>query len=128
MSLTSTTTRDRFVNAIPFSLKTMAAVMAGLAIAVWIGIAISGAVTSDTTESMSSNSLTHEEFVRLNTTDLPAWHAVEPAAISPAGPDTGATTVSNADRDAYFLYINTTALDGLASNGDKPPHRQSGPR
>lgn len=128
MSLTSTTTRDRFVNAIPLSLKTMAAVVAGLAIAVWIGIAISGAVTPDTAESMSSNSLTHEEFVRLNTTDLPAWHAVESATISPAVSDTRATAVSNADRDAYFLYINTTALDGLASNGDEPPHRPSGPR
>lgn len=127
MSLTSTA-RDRFVNTQPFSLKTMTVVVAGLAIVVWIGIAISGAETPDTAGTVSSNSLTHEEFVRVNTTDLPALSgvraAVEPAANSPASSDTGATAVARSD----FLYINTEALDGIASTRTEPPHRPSGPR
>lgn len=127
MSLTSTTTRDRFAN----SLKSVAGLAAGLAIAVWIGFAIPGAETPDTVGTTSSNSLTHEEFVRLNTTDLPALpvgSAVEPAPSSSASPDTVVTAVGWANRDAYFLHINTGALDGIATTPTEPPHRPSGPR
>jgi len=106
MSLFSTIAHEGPLPARGFSPKRIWMIAAGLALAAAVGLVI----VNDTAEEPSNpataaaNRLSHDEFVRLNTTSLdglvPAAAAVEAQGV--------------VDR---FIYMNTAAFDGLAPVG-----------
>ena len=132
MSLFSTIAHEGAAPARGFSLKGIGMIAAGLALGVAVGFVIgnSGAAAeSSATPVATVTGLAHDDFVRLNTTDLDALvpatsaKAIEsPAVVDPfiemnTTSFGGLVAVIESQRvvDPNFLYWNTTALDNLVS-------------
>ena len=140
MSLFSTIAHDGAAPARGFSLKGIGMMAAGLALGVAVGFVIGNSGTaaeSSATPVATVTGLAHDDFVRLNTTDLdglvPAAsaQAIEsPAVVDPfiqmnTTSFDGLVAGIESQRvvDPNFLYWNTTALENLvpvaAANGEK---------
>ena len=140
MSLFSTIAHDGAAPARGFSLKGIGMMAAGLALGVAVGFVIGTngtAAESSVTPAATVTGLAHDDFVRLNTTDLDALvpaasaKAIEsPAVVDPfiqmnttSFDGLVAGIESQSVVDPNFLYWNTTALENLvpvaAANGEK---------
>ncbi len=141
MSLFSTIAHEGAAPARGFSLKGIGMMAAGLALGVAVGFVIGTngtAAESSVTPAATVTGLAHDDFVRLNTTDLDALvpaasaQAIEsPAVVDPfiqmnttSFDGLVAGIESQKVVDPNFLYWNTTALENLipvaAANGEKP--------
>lgn len=102
MSLFSTIAHDGPVPARGLP-KRMWMMAAGLLLTVTVGFVIvnSTAAEPEDTATATNARLSHEEFIRINTTALDA--------LAPA-----TAAVKSEDLADPFIYINTTVLDGLA--------------
>ena len=144
MSLFSTIAHDGATPARGFSPKAIGMVAAGLALAVVVGfVATNSRTTAEPSDTPAATvtGLAHDDFVRLNTTDLDALvpaasaKAIEsPAVVDPfiqmnttsfdgLVPVAAAAVIeSQMVVDPNFLYWNTTALENLvpvaAANGE----------
>lgn len=98
-----------------FPLRGMAAIAMALVVGAAVGIAIDRDGASDTSEAsvVVSTQLPHDEFIRLNTTDM---DHLSPAAT--------ASAVEFAPTVDPFLYWNTTALDYLVPAQANPAQSQ----
>lgn len=103
MSLFSTLAHGGAVPAKRFSLKGIGMGAVGIALGITVGLVIANNRTADLPEqtAAAATGLAHDDFLRLNTSDLPKLSPVAPDAIEPQ------PVVD------LFIHINTTAYDGL---------------
>ncbi len=103
MSLFSTLAHGGAVPAKRFSLKGIGMGAVGIALGITVGSVIANHRTADLPEQTAAAAigLAHDDFLRLNTSDLPKLSPVAPDAIEPQ------PVVD------LFMHINTTAYDGL---------------
>lgn len=118
MSLFSTIAHDGPVPArgLPRRMWMMAAALV-LAATVGLVMADNTAAEPADTATATNAGLSHDEFVRINTTALDALVPAAAAVESPGVVDS-------------FIYINTTALDDLAPTASAPMYSEqsNGPR
>jgi hypothetical protein len=95
-----------------FPLRGMAVIAMALVVGAAVGAAVDGGGASDTSEAsvVVSTRLPHDEFIRLNTTDM---DHLSPAAT--------ASAVESAPSVDPFLYWNTIALDNLVPSAKADP-------
>ena len=114
MSLTNTIAHDGAAPTRGFSFKGIGMMAAGLALGVAIGLTIANngnAAELPTPVAAPSAGLAYDDFVRVNTTGLDSVTAA--AASVPV-------IESQTAVDSGFIYLNTTALDGVVSAASVP--------
>lgn len=118
MSLFSTIAHDGPVPARGLP-KRMWIIAAALVLAATVGLVIANNTAAEPADTATATNagLSHDEFVRINTTAL---DALVPAAAA----------VESSGVVDPFIYINTTALDDLAPAANAPGYSEesSGPR
>ena len=140
MSLFSTIAHEGAAPARGFSLKGIGMMAAGLALGVAVGFVIGNSGTAaepSATPAATVTGMAHDDFVRINTTDLDALvpatstqaiesqRVVDPFIEMNTTSFDGLVAVIESQKvvDPNFLYWNTTALDNLvpvaAANGGK---------